>query len=156
MKIGARGVRFGLLLVLGLAAAPATRTLAQNPAQPLKERLVGHWQLVAVTVNGAKPYGANPQGSMFFDAGGHFSVIVISGGEARSIAYFGSYAVDDADKTLSLHVEGNSGGSGQSAAGRDLKRRVAFDGDELVMTSAMPAGAPGAPGGVKTTWKPAN
>ena len=156
MNSGARGIWFGLLLVLGLAVAPATHTLAQSPAQPLKERLVGHWQLVSVTVNGAMPYGANPPGSMFIDAGGHFSVIVISAGEARSIAYFGTYAADDGDKTVTVHIDGSTGGSGQSAAGRDFKRLVAFNGDELVVSSVAPAAAGVVPGGLNLTWKRAN
>ena len=97
MKITARSVRLclPLLMSLGLAwlAVPAA---AQTPAKSLKEQIIGHWQLVSVTVNDTTPYGANPQGSMFLDAGGHISVIVISAGGARNTSYFGTYTVDDA------------------------------------------------------------
>ncbi len=65
-----------LLLVAGAAAAE-TPTLAS--------RLVGHWSLVSVAIGDQKPYGADPKGSMFFDAAGHYSVVVVgAGGAARA------------------------------------------------------------------------
>ena len=69
---------------------------------------------------------------MFLDAGCHFSVIVISSGNARSLSYFGTYTVNDADKTMTLHMDGNAGGLGISLAGHDEKRLISFSGDELV------------------------
>ena len=150
MKITARAIRAGVPLLFGLALlSPAS---AQPAAKSLKDQIIGHWQLVSVTVNGGTPYGAAPQGSMFLDAGGHLSVIVISDGAARNIAYFGTYTVDDADKTVSVHIDGSSGGSG-SANGRTLKRTVQVQGNELVVANQTQAGAPG---GVKLTWKQAN
>ncbi len=80
------------------------------PAMPasLGPGMIGHWQLEAVDVSGNAPYGAKPQGSMFLDATGHYSVIVISDGGARSIAYFGTYRTDDAAGTVIFHVTGAS------------------------------------------------
>jgi hypothetical protein len=154
MKATLRAVMICAAFVMSLAlmSLPAPSS-AQTAATSLKDQLVGHWQLVAVTVNGATPYGADPQGTMFLDAGGHFSVIVISSGDARNIAYFGTYTVDDAAKSMTVHVDGSSGGSGHSASGRDLKRLIALNGDQLIVSSDRPAGAPG---GVKLTWKRAN
>lgn len=150
MKITARGICACVPLLFGLAlVSPAS---AQSAAKSLKDQIVGHWQLVSVTVNGGTPYGAAPQGSMFLDAGGHLSVIVISDGAARNIAYFGTYTVDDADKTVSVHIDGSSGGSG-NAGGRTLKRSVQVQGNQLVVANQTPNGAPGA---VKLTWKQAN
>jgi len=106
-----------------------------------------------VTANERTPYGANPEGSMFLDAAGHFSIIVISDGNARSLAYFGTYTVSDADKLLTVHIEDSTGGGSPNAAGRDLKRLVALNGDELTIQNQTPAGAPG---NVKLTWKRAN
>jgi Lipocalin-like domain len=154
MKATLRAVITCAAFVTSLAlTSPPAPSWAQAAATSLKDRLVGHWQLVSVTVNGATPYGANPQGSMILDAGGHFSIIVISAGDARNIAYFGTYTVDDASKSVTMHVDGSSGGSGQSAGGRDLKRLVALNGDELTVSSDRPAGAPG---GATLTWKRAN
>ncbi len=150
MKIAARRIGACVSLLLGLALmSPAS---AQSAAKSLKDQLVGHWQLVSVTVNGGTPYGAAPQGSMFLDAAGHVSVIVISDGGARNIAYFGTYTIDDADKTMSLHVDGSSGGAG-NASGRTFKRSVQVQGNEMVIANQTPAGAPGK---LKETWKQAN
>jgi hypothetical protein len=133
MKVTSRGIGACIPLLLGLAQmSPAS---AQSAAKPFKQQVVGHWQLVSVTVNSGTPYGAAPQGSMFLDAGGHVSVIVISDGGARNISYYGS-----------------SGGTG-NASGRTFKRFVQLQGDEMIVANATPTGAPGQ---VKLTWKQAN
>jgi hypothetical protein len=150
MKITARRIGACVLLLLGLALmSPAS---AQSAAKPLKQQVVGHWQLVSVTVGERTPYGAAPQGSMFLDAGGHLSVIVISDGGARNISYFGTYTVDNAAKSMTIHVDGSSGGNG-NASGRSFKRLVQLRGGELVMANEAPASAPG---DIKQTWKQAN
>ncbi len=152
MKLTARGIGGGgVPLLLGLALmSPAS---AQSPAKALKEQVVGHWQLVSVLINnGGTPYGAAPQGSMFLDAAGHLSVIVISDGGARNIAYFGTYKVDDADKTMSIHIDGSSGGA-RNASGRTFKRFVQVQGIEMIMANETPTGTPGP---IKQTWKQAN
>src|SRR5579863_7478598 len=100
-----RGSLSFCLLILVFAAAPV---LGEPAANSLEGQLIGHWQLVGVDLSGNAPYGAKPQGSMFLDAGGHYSVIVISDGGARSIAYFGSYAVDTATHMVVYHVDGAS------------------------------------------------
>ena len=49
MKITARGIGAYMPLLLGLAlVSPAS---AQSAAKSLKQQIVGHWQLVSVTVN---------------------------------------------------------------------------------------------------------
>jgi hypothetical protein len=150
MKITARGIGACVLLLLGLALmSPAS---AQSAAKPLKDQIVGHWQLVSVTVNDGTPYGTAPQGSMFLDAAGHLSIIVISDGGARNIAYFGTYTLDDADNTMNVRIEGSSGGAG-NASGRTFKWSVLVQGNELVIANQTPAGAPGK---LKQTWKQAN
>lgn len=150
MKISARGLLTGAPLLLGLVLMSSA--LAQSAATSLKQQLVGHWQLVSVALGDRTPYGAAPQGSMFLDAEGHLSVIVISDGGARSISYFGTYTVDDAAKSMTIHVDGSSGGSGNTS-GRSFKRLLQLQGNELVMTNEAPANAPGV---IKQTWKQAN
>src|ERR1700735_2850004 len=115
-----------LFLVL-ISAAP--RAHAQT-TKATKDALVGHWQLVSIAVNDATPYGENPRGSMFFDAGGNYSIIVLSDGLAKNIFYFGTYTVNDADNSISLHIDG---ASRANADGRDLKRLVTFSADQLVI-----------------------
>lgn len=150
MKTSARRIGTYVPLLLGLALMSPLP--AQSAAKPLKEQLVGHWQLVSVTIGERTPYGAAPQGSMFLDAGGHVSVIVISDGGARNISYFGTYTVDNAAKSMIIHVDGSSGGNG-NASGRSFKRSVQLKGKELVLANDAPKSAPGV---VKQTWKKAN
>jgi hypothetical protein len=138
-----RGPTLFCLLILAFAAAPASGDPA---AASLESQLIGHWQLVGVDISGNAPYGAKPQGSMFLDAAGHYSIIVISDGGARSIAYFGSYAVDKATNVVIYHVDD---ASQPSAVGRDEKRLVHVDGNQLVQQSPP---APGRPV-LKLTWK---
>ena len=132
-----------------LIASFASTAFAQSPMKSLKDQLIGHWQLVAVTINGQSPYGANAKGSMFLDAGGHYSVVVVTAGQAKSIAYFGNYTVSDADHSVTFHVDASSRASGVE---RDQIRIASLSGDELTLASRNP----GPIGGVKLTWKPAN
>jgi hypothetical protein len=63
-----------LLLLL-----PFCFSAADAFGQTAKE-LVGSWTLISVTVNRAgekvEPFGPNPKGTMTFDSGGRFSIIV--------------------------------------------------------------------------------
>jgi hypothetical protein len=148
MRINRRGLVAGVLslVVLGLAPFAAT-ALAQAPAKSLKDQLVGRWDLVAIGTGGADPYGAKPTGSMLIDADGHYSVIVITGGKARNISYYGTYTVDAAANTMTMHIDGSTRAK---ADGRDLKRQITFDGDEMVQDTPPSAGPRGF---VKVTWK---
>ena len=128
-----------LMIVAGFLTAAVH---AQEPAKPLKEQLIGSWQLVGVQLNHTEAYGKNPQGFMSIDAGGHIAVIVLSNGQARNISYFGTYIVDDADGSMTLHINGSSA---PNADGREIKRTIAFAGEELVMGNSK--------GTVKLTWK---
>jgi hypothetical protein len=149
-SLGAVTFLASLLFLFLAAASIAPGALAQTPAKSLKDQLVGHWRLVSVSVNGATPYGADPQGAMFLDAGGHYAVIVFTGGRAKNISYFGTYTVDDADSSVTMHIEASSNGVG---ARPDQKRFIAFNGDEMTMASQN---SPGPPGGLKLTWRQAN
>ncbi len=145
----ARAAAGGLSCLLALASI-ASPSSAQTPAASLKAELVGHWTLVSVSIGGSQPYGGQPQGSMFFDAGGHYAVIVVSEGAARSISYFGDYTVDDASGTVTMH---NAASNRAGAAGRDEKRLVTFSGDQLIVANRKTAGPVG---GVELTWRREN
>jgi len=92
-------------------------------AQTAKD-LVGTWTLVSITLerDGKKTdfYGPNPQGQLMYDANGRFPVIVTRSDLSKlasnnreagtteenkaivqeSLAYFGTYAVSEPDKTI--------------------------------------------------------
>jgi hypothetical protein len=132
------------LLVVGVAAA-------ETPS--LASRLVGHWSLVSVAIGDQKTYGAEPKGSMFFDAAGHYSVIVVAAnrtGGAGAIAYFGQYTIDEAAGVLSLHIDA---GNRVGAAGADEKRLVRLDGDALTLRSERASNGLSA---VTLVWKRAD
>jgi Lipocalin-like domain len=153
MSIAAhRGITRSLWLALSFGALCLVLTTAVALAQTksLKDRLIGHWQLVSVSLGGNTPYGTSPQGSMLFDAGGHYSVIVITAGGARSISYFGTYTVNEADGTVTMHIDGSNRAQ---AVGRDQKRAVTFNGDDLVIASGKKGGPVGT---LQQTWKQAN
>jgi hypothetical protein len=119
------------------AAAP-TEQKAPAPApaaQPksMKEAIVGTWSLLiddAVKPDGTHVpnFGPNPMGIAMFGSDGHFSVTIARAGRpkfasnnrgtgtadenkaavAGANAFFGTWAINDADKTLTLRVEGST------------------------------------------------
>jgi hypothetical protein len=151
MKISARGIAAFHVFLVALLLAVAGAALAQMPSKSLKEQLVGHWRLASISLNDStESYGDNPQGSMFADAAGHYSVIVISTGGARNVSLFGTYTVDDADGSVTLHIDATNI---TDAVGRDVKRFVAVNGDQLTVTSKRSAGPVGP---LTMLWKRAN
>ena len=73
------------LVILALASIGAT-SFAQTPTKSLEDQLVGHWQLVWVCITNSTPYGANPQGCMFLDAG---SLAGAAGRDEKRFVTFG-------------------------------------------------------------------
>jgi hypothetical protein len=104
--------------------------------RPLKEQLAGAWALVSweqTNADGSRlqQFGINPRGLAFFDTAGHYIISVmrsdranyqidnfgqiaqISAEEARAtalgtITYFGTYAVNETDRAMAMHVEASS------------------------------------------------
>jgi hypothetical protein len=113
---------FGLVLLSNGSALAQTKSL--------KDQLVGTWSLVSweqVNKDGTKrqDFGPNPKGVTTFDAAGHVFTMYArldlpkiasddrtkaTPEEAQAInagilAYFGTYAVDEASKTITLQME---------------------------------------------------
>jgi Lipocalin-like domain len=122
------------ILRLSLAVAIAFLPVAAI-AQPksIKEQLIGAWTLVAV--DGVKAdgthtpiFGPNPNGSLIFTTNGRFSAQLMRSnrtpfasknrdtGTAEenktmaqgTLSEFGTYGVNEADKSFSMHIEGDS------------------------------------------------
>jgi lipocalin-like protein len=99
----------------------------------IKEQLVGTWALIeceVVALDGTKSplvLGGNPAGQYIFTDDGHFSFQAVAefskfvsndrmkttpeenkAAVHGSIAYYGTYTVDQADKTIALHIERSS------------------------------------------------
>ena len=117
------------LLVLALSAGAA---VAQQ-AKSLKEQIVGTWNFVVAEVMAADgkksfPFGETPKGLLVFTAEGRFAQIHVAGdvpkiasnnrmtGTAdeyaaimrRSLSVFGTWTVDEANKTVTYNIASSS------------------------------------------------
>jgi hypothetical protein len=124
----------------------------------LKEQLVGSWRLVSCS--GTTPFGAdfctNPNGILILDASGQSAEVYIPRGRPKFsgsrltvnaeqfkaatqnvVANFGTWSVNEADKTLIRHLEG---AFNPSAEGGELKNSVSLAGDELKLVDLFPNG----------------
>ena len=125
----------------------------QPRAKTAKERLLGAWTLVSLTAGEEAdqtfPYGANPKGSMMVDANGRFMITVVRSDlpqfasnnrmtatpdEATavvqgSIAYYGSYSIDEATQVITVNVEGSTF---PNFTGGTQTRILSFNGDDEV------------------------
>jgi hypothetical protein len=157
-----------LCLAVGL---PATDSLAQQKS--LKEQLVGTWTLVSsdqVRPDGSKlkQFGANPRGINVFDANGRFFLMIASADNSKiaskdpssktnteevggliveSIAYYGTYTVNEVEGVAILHLEASTF---PNQIGTDQKRTItSLTADELKYSS------PAAMSGVQVhqVWK---
>jgi Lipocalin-like domain len=103
----------------GLAALPA-KSMAQ--ARSIKEQLIGVWSLTDIfdeTTDGIHhaSWGPGVQGLTIYTSSGQFSAQVMAANRDKaaskdprqpvglSIAYFGTYSVDEAAMTLALRIE---------------------------------------------------
>jgi hypothetical protein len=135
-------------------------------AQPktLKEQLVGTWAFVSATTkrpDGSPQWGSNPKGLTIFTADGHFSDHIMRSDRPKfgsnnrlqgtpednkataqgTISSYGTYSVDEANKTYTLRIEGSSYPNWE---GTEITRPVTLTGDELTVTNPAPSigGAP--------------
>ena len=157
------------LLCLAVGSS-ASDCLAQQKS--LKEQLVGTWTLVSsdqVLPDGStlKQFGANPKGINVFDTNGRFFLMVTSADNSKivsndpsktnseavggliveSIAYYGTYTVNEAEKVAILHIEASTF---PNQVGTDQKRTItSLTADELKYS------APAAMSGVQVhqVWK---
>jgi len=141
------------------AAGPAALvSTALGQQKTLKDQIVGTWTFVSaldVHPDGKKNdrWGPNAKGVFMFDPHGHFAQFITradlpkfaagtadkgTAEEAKAVlsgfvANFGTYTVDEADKTIITHVEGSVF---PNLIGRDQKRSIsALTADELKYTN---------------------
>jgi Lipocalin-like domain len=114
----------------------------------IKDQLVGTWTVISqeqARKDGSKVerFGANPKGITIFEANGRFAIILArpdlpklasndpmnpSPAEAKalavgSIAYFGTYTVDEPSKTILLKIEAST-----------LPNQLGFEGKRVINT----------------------
>jgi hypothetical protein len=139
------------ILVLSTTASFALALLSSNvmaQTKSLKDQLVGAWTVTSqeqVRKDGSKVerFGANPKGIAIFEANGLFVTILArpdlpklasndpmnpSPAEAKalavgSLAYFGTYTVDESSKTILLKLEAST-----------LPNQLGFEGKRVINT----------------------
>jgi hypothetical protein len=143
---------------LGLALLPVC-AVAQKKS--LKDQLVGTWEVVSweqVRPDGSKfhRFGANPKGIQIFDANGRFAIMILAPDlpkiassnpstpspeelkllTGRSIAYYGTYTVDDNNNVIDMKIEASSF---PNQVGGNNKRTVTLiSADELKHQNTTP------------------
>jgi len=128
--------RYARLALIGLVGAVFTfGTAGSTPAQAssLKQQIVGTWTVVSiesVKSDGSRvePFGDKPNGVAVFERNGHFVIALTRSGQAKyasnsrltgtpeenqatvrgSLSQFGTYTVNAADHSVTLHVVGSS------------------------------------------------
>ncbi len=132
-------------------------------AQPttMKQQLIGSWVLVSFSdeqaSNKVEPFGPNPKGTVVFEGNGRFAQVIMRSGLPKfasnnratgspeenkaivqgSLAFFGTYSVDEADRAVILHVES---ATFPNWDGTDRKLPVAtLAADELRWINAIPS-----------------
>ena len=105
-------------------------------------KLLGAWRYVGTRINGNNwDRGANPKGIIYYGPHGEMAVQIAPGAGALMtpqeaftaikdyIAYFGTYAVDEAARTVTHHRHDSL----QPGDKGDLVRRYDLNGDRLVL-----------------------
>jgi hypothetical protein len=159
----------GAVTALGLALLPVS---AVAKHQSLKSQIVGSWTLVSweqTRADGSKfhRFGDSPKGINTFDAAGHYSLIIlrpdlpkVSSGSpekpspdeaqaiaAGSIAYFGTYSVDEATKTVNLKIDGTTLANQLGMAQKRTIISIGADGMKYANVTAVGGGK------IETAWK---
>jgi hypothetical protein len=151
-------IRLATMTALGIASM-TSGTVGQS-AKSDKERFIGTWTLVSLTAgegaNQTLPYGPNPKGTMMIDANGRFSIMVMRSDLPKfaannrmsgtpeenkavvqgSIAYFGTYSIDEATHVLTVNLEGSTY---PNFVGGTQTRILSFDGDEVTYFNPTPS-----------------
>jgi hypothetical protein len=143
-----------LITLVALASISAFPGTALGQSAP---KLVGTWQLVSYesrdSAGGVQyPFGQGAVGQLLFDPNGHMSAMLMkpdrptfashdlrrgTDAEVRAafdgfIAYFGTYTVDPAKRTVVLHVRA---ASYPNWVGGDQLRYYKLDGPRLMLTT---------------------
>ena len=118
----------------------STGVVAQQKS--LKEQIQGPWSLASCNSTNAKGEKAvncasnNPRGILILAGNGNYASTTIAGGRKDTdapgvAANFGTWSVNEADKTLTLHPVG---ARNPTIEGKDIKLNISLNGEELKTT----------------------
>ena len=127
-----------------LFAAPAS-------AQALKDQVVGAWTLTSIAeeFSGVKKdtWGPGVKGALILDRSGRYSYQITADGRpkasgdpsrgpvGRTIGYFGTYTISDADKSVTFMIER---ATFPNWDGTEQKRIITLSGDTMSFRAAAP------------------
>jgi hypothetical protein len=155
-RSGASFVGAALLTVIAMLSA----SVAGAQQSAVQARLVGTWMLVSETAHQGdkttEPLGPHPVGSIMFDRGGRFMLLIARPRLPRFaankrdagtpeenkavlaglLAFIGTCSVSEADQVLTLHVEASTF---PNWVGADQKRSFTMTGNEMKWTNRTPA-----------------
>jgi Lipocalin-like domain len=145
------------MTAMALAMMPGSATAQQKS---LKDQLVGTWTFVSSTAklaDGSPAWGSNPKGQLSLDADGRYSSVIVRSDLAKyasnnrmqtapaedkatvqgAIALFGTYTVNEADRSYTIRVDGSSYPNWN---GTDRKQFVeSITADELKIRNPAPS-----------------
>jgi hypothetical protein len=149
-----------------LALAWSAGAAAAQSANSLKDQIVGTWNFVvaeATAPDGKKsfPFGETPKGILIFTADGHFAQIHVASDVPRiasnnrltatpeeyadimrrSLSVFGTYTVDEANRTVTYNIVSSSFPNWQGEAQTRVIDKLTAD--EFVNTNPNVAGGRG-------------
>jgi hypothetical protein len=144
-------------LGMGAAVIYASVCLASPSQAQTAQDLVGAWRVVSIASptpgRDAAALGENPNGTIMFGSDGRFALIFVrsdlpklaSNSRASgtpeenraivqgSIAFYGTYAVEDAGRTLVMRIEN---GTFPNWAGAEQRRPMTLNGNEFTYTTS--------------------
>ena len=133
-----RSINVLCLSATALVLLPAGAVAQQKT---LKEQIQGPWSLAScnsTTAKGEKTaYCANnPRGILILAGNGNYATTTVAGGRKDAdapgeAAIFGTWSVNEADKTLTLHIVG---ARNPTIEGKDIKLNISLNGEELKTT----------------------
>jgi Lipocalin-like domain len=159
------------LFAVALSLALSGVAFAQQKSA--KEQIIGAWTLVSATSeaddgNKGEPFGPSPKGVVIFSNDGYFSLFqsrpeipkIAANDRAKatpeeaqsivasSIAYYGTYAIDENTKVMSVDIAAST--YANVAAISNQKRNIT-----LLTSDALKFDNPRTPNGMtlRTTWK---
>jgi Lipocalin-like domain len=146
--------------ILIVGAMFASTALVRAQQMPAQGGILGAWTLVSEVAHQdgktTQPLGPNPLGSIMFDRGGRFILMIArpdlpkfaankrDAGTpeenkavlAGALAFFGTYTFSEANQMLTLHPEASTF---PNWVGVEQKRTCTVSGDEMKWTNRTPA-----------------